>query len=327
MTTFDAIRTGFRITRRFPRIGAIETLWRTAFAILVMLFLLLGAGFFLKNATISNLELQTLRSRIPILISLTLQRLAIRYWPDLWRLALFIGLMSCLMWLIFASIFRSGILGMLRGAMAHGPQDRVASTPASHFADDVKGFFAGMGAINLTCQFFSLLILVMGAAVFWASVKFGVATGETLGPIVAIVCLTLGWTFLFFLWAILDVVTDVAQIGLVFERRSFASAMRRAAQVVQSRLGAVIGIGLFIFVLRMVILIVFGIANTVTNFIANALWPPLMLPAAVVVWFLQSVLTYYLYIMNLASFACLFSPQPAEEPAPIPVTEKLIYEQ
>lgn len=326
MSTFEAVRTGFRIVRRHPGIGAIETIWRTAYTILVLLFGSLGFSFFLQNATLSNLELQALRSKVPVLVSLTIQRLLIRYWSDLWHLILFIFLMSSVMWLVFATLFRSGILGMLRSAFERGRTREDSIDLYANFGADVKLFFRPVGSLNVLYLFSSTLVVILSGGVFWGSVRLGVLVDVRLTPLVTIVCLTLGLAVLFVIWALLDLTIDLAQLAVVFEKHGFAASIRRAAEVIQKKFGVVIGIGLIIFINRVILAIVFGIGNMVTNFVLSVVWPPMILPVTVVLWFVQSVFMYYLYILNLASLVCLFEPQKAEASTQLPFTEKIIYE-
>jgi|GEM_PF-4428372 len=326
MTTFDAVRTGFRIARRYPRIGAIETIWRTAYAILVVLFVLTGSSFFLKHVILSNLELKALRSKVPPLVSLEIQRLLLRYWPDLWHLLLFVSVMAGLMWLLFASTFRPGILGLLAEAFQpeHPPANNVSVRRG--FAYHIKVFFRCVGMVNVTYLFFSTLVMLLSAGVFWGSVMIGSHLPEAIAPLVTIVCLTVGLTAMFFAWAIVDLVTDIAQIAVVFEDLSFSASIRRTAEVIQKRIGAVIGIGLIIFVLRCIAVIFFGLLNLGANFVLGALWSPLVIGASAIFWFVQSVFLYYLNIVNLASFACLLEPHHAAAVTPLPISEKIIYE-
>jgi hypothetical protein len=307
-------------------IGAIETIWRTAFTLLVVLFIVTGSSFFLKNVILSDPELRILRSRIPLFVSPEVQRLLIRYGPDLWHLALFVSVMSGVMWLLFASLFRPGILGMLGDAFL---QEHLRSSPPSlrhGYASHIRAFFGRIGMVNVTYVFFSALVVVLSVGLFWGSVLLGTHLPEVLAPWVTIGCVTLGLTLMFFLWAIIDLVTDMAQIAVVFEERSFSGSIRRTAEVIQRRMGAVIGIGLIIFVLRCALALLLGLLSMAANMVLGALWTPLVFVASGIFWFVQSVVLYYLYIMTLASFACLFEPQTFIEPNPVPLPENILYE-
>lgn len=326
MTTFEAVRQGFRIARRYPTLGAIETIWRTAFALLVVLFGALGAGFFLQHVILSNLEIQALRSKIPVVVSLEIQRLLARYGQDLGQMTLFVSISAAFMWLLFASIFRPGILGMMTDAFKR--ESGVGGVLPSHgtFSSDVRMFFRSVGMVNFTYLFFSVLVLVLSAGIFLGAVWLGTKVGDSLAPLVVIVCLTLGGSLMFLLWTLIDVVTDLAQIAVVFEERRYAASIRRAAEILQTRLGAVIGIGLILFVFRIVLAGVFGVMNLTTNFMFGQLWPSMIWPATLVLLFFQSILMYFLYIVNLASFVCLFEPQNELLSNPIPLSGKIIYE-
>ncbi|MGB7623771.1 MAG: hypothetical protein WBN92_15610 [Terriglobia bacterium] len=326
MTTFDAVRTGFRIARRYPGIGAIETIWRTAFAILVVLFILTGSSFFLKSVILSDTELKMLRSRVPVFVSAEVQRLLIRYGPDLWHLFLFVIILSGAMWLLFASIFRPGIVGMLADAFHRERQNESPNSAGRGFARDIRSFFGRIGMVNASYVFFSALVVILSVGVFWGSVLLGTHLPQVIAPWVTIVCVTVGLTLMFFMWAIVDLVTDMAQIAVVFEKLSFRESIRRTAEVIQKRIGAVIGIGLTIFVLRCLFTLIFGLLNMAANFVLGAVWAPLVIVTSAVFWFIQSVLLYYLFVVNLASFACLFEPQTAVAPHSLPLSEKIIYE-
>ncbi|MFI5173376.1 MAG: hypothetical protein ACHQKY_00855 [Terriglobia bacterium] len=326
MTTFDAVRTGFRIARRYPGIGAIETIWRTAFAILVVLFILTGSSFFLKSVILSDTELKMLRSRVPVFVSAEVQRLLIRYGPDLWHLFLFVIILSGVMWLLFASIFRPGIVGMLADAFHQERQNESPNSAGRGFARDIRSFFGRVGMVNVSYVFFSALVVILSVGVFWGSVLLGTHLPEVIAPWVTIVCVTVGLTLMFFMWAIVDLVTDMAQIAVVFEKLSFRESIRRTAEVIQKRIGAVIGIGLTIFVLRCLFALIFGLLNMAANFVLGAVWAPLVIVTSAVFWFIQSVALYYLFVVNLASFACLFEPQTAVAPHSLPLSEKIIYE-
>ncbi len=326
MTTFDAVRTGFRIARRYPGIGAIETIWRTAFAILVVLFILTGSSFFLKSVILSDTELKMLRSRVPVFVSAEVQRLLIRYGPDLWHLFLFVIILSGVMWLLFASIFRPGIVGMLADAFHQERQNESPNSAGRGFARDIRSFFGRVGMVNVSYVFFSALVVILSVGVFWGSVLLGTHIPQVIAPWVTIVCVTVGLTLMFFMWAIVDLVTDMAQIAVVFEKLSFRESIRRTAEVIQKRIGAVIGIGLTIFVLRCLFALIFGLLNMAANFVLGAVWAPLVIVTSAVFWFIQSVLLYYLFVVNLASFACLFEPQTAVAPHSLPLSEKIIYE-
>jgi hypothetical protein len=113
MTTVDAVRTGFRIARRYARIGAIETIWRTAYAILVTLVTLIGFVFFARGVTLNNLEVHALRSKNPFFVSMTVQHLLGQYGNQIRDLTLFVVAFSLALWLLSASLFRAGIVGML----------------------------------------------------------------------------------------------------------------------------------------------------------------------------------------------------------------------
>lgn len=326
MTTIDAVRTGFRIARRYPGIGAIETLWRTAFTILVLLFILTGSSFFLKNVILSDPELRMLRSRIPVFVSAEVQRLFIRYGPDLWHLFLFVSILSGVMWLLFASIFRPGIVGMLADAFHQEQQGGSQNSAGRGFAEDIRSFFGPIGMVNVTFVFFSALVVILSVGIFWGSVLLGAHLPEVIAPWVSIVCVTLGLTLMFFIWALIDLVTDMAQIAVVFEGLSFGASIRRTAEVIQTRIGTVIGIGLIIFVLRCLSALLFGLLNMAFNFVLGAVSAPLVIVTSAVFWFVQSVLLYYIFVVNLASFACLFEPQTVVAPHPVPLPDKIIYE-
>jgi hypothetical protein len=183
-----------------------------------------------------------------------------------------------------------------------------------------------IGGLNALYLLLSLLVFVLSVGVFWGSAQMGAAAGPTLGPLVVISCLTVGFTLLFFLWAIVDLVSDLGQIAVAFENERIWSSIRRAADVIQSRLGAVVGIGLILFLVRGFLVVVFGVANLMTNFIFGKIAPVLVIPSTVLLWFVQSVLLYYLYIVSLASFACLFESQEETVQTPLPVPGKILYE-
>ncbi|MBZ5537683.1 MAG: hypothetical protein LAO31_17135 [Acidobacteriia bacterium] len=326
MTTFDAVRAGFRIARRYPGIGAIETIWRTAFTILVVLVILTGSSFFLKNVILSDPELKMLRSKVPVFVSAEVQRLLIRYGPDLWHLFLFVSIFSGVMWLLFASVFRPGIVGMLADAFERERQNGSSNSTGRGFSKDIRSFFGRIGMVNFTYVFFSALVVILSVGVFWGSVFLGVHLPAVIAPWVTIVCVTVGLTLMFFIWAVIDLVTDMAQIAVVFEELSFSASIRRTAKVIQRRFGAVIGIGLVIFVLRCLSALIFGLLNMAANFVLGAVSMPLAIATGVVFWFIQSVLLYYLFVVNLASFACLFEPQTIVASHPLPLSEKIIYE-
>jgi hypothetical protein len=326
MTTFDAVRTGFRIARRYPGIGAIETIWRTAFTILVLLFILIGSGFFLKNVILSDPELKMLRSKIPVFVSAEVQRLLIRYGPDLWHLFLFVSIMSGVMWLLFASIFRPGIVGMLANGFHQERKNGSPNSTGRSFVEDIRSSFGRIGLVNVTYVFFSALVVILSAGVLWGSVLLGAHLPVAIAPWVTIVCVTMGLTLMFFVWAIIDLVTDMAQIAVVFEGLPFSRSIRRTAEVIQSRIGAVIGIGLIIFVLRCLSTLIFGLMNMAANLVLGAVSMPLAIVTSAVFWFIQSVLLYYLFVVNLASYACLFEPQAVIASHPLPFSEKIIYE-
>ncbi len=326
MNSFDAVRFGFRLGRRYPRLGVIETIWRTAYLILVLLFISWGAAFFLKNVTVSNLEVQALRSKVPLLISLTLERLFVRHREELWHMLLFVTSISCVMWLLFASIFRAGITGMLFKAYQNDQRSGEAVDVEGCFGESVRRYFGRIGWVNLTYLFFTALIIFVSGGVFWVAVKLGQLSGATLGPFVAITAITLGLTGMFIVWAMLDLVTDMAQIAVVFEDLSLFPSFRRTAEVVQRRIGAVIGIGIIYFVLRIIMGVILGVVNLAANFVWRLAWPPLIVPTSVALTFLQSVTIYYLYVMNLASYATLFEPQPSVAPTHLPVAERILYE-
>ncbi len=326
MSAFEAVRTGFRLAHRYPRIGAVETLWRTAFAILVVLFLLLGATSFLQNATLSNAEIQALRSKVPVIVTLVIQRILYRYHDELWHLFWFVIGMSGFMWLLFASLFRPGVVGLMCHAFQKEQGSKSVTDPESGFGKFTKMFFGRIAKVNFTYLFFSALIGFLSGGVFWISVKLGTLAGETLGPLVVIACLTVGLTALFVLWALTDLVTDMAQIAVVFEGASFVASFRRAAEVIQRRLGTVIGIGLILFILRMVLAILFTIINVATNFVFGQVWQPMQIPSTVILWFMQSIIIYYLYIVNLVGYATLFETQASAVSTDLTVPEGIIYE-
>ena len=326
MTTLDAVRTGFRIARRYPGIGAIETIWRTAFTILVLLFILIGSSFFLKNVILSDPELKMLRSGIPVIVSAEVQQLVIRYGPDLWHLFLFVCILSGVMWLLFASIFRPGIVGMLAEAFHLEREDGILNSAGRSFARDLRSFWGRIGMVNVTYMFFSALVVILSAGVFWGSILLGSHLPYVIAPWVTIVCVTVGLTLMFFMWALIDLVTDMAQIAVVFEGLPFTASIRRTAEIIQKRIGAVIGIGLIIFVLRCLSGLIFGLLNMAANFVLGAVSTPLAIATSAVFWFVQSVLLYYLFVVNLASFACLFEPQTVSASHPLPHPEKIIYE-
>jgi hypothetical protein len=306
MSTIEAIRTGFRITRRFPRIGAIESIWRTAYAILVALFILMGTLLFLRGATVSDLEWQALRSKAPFLISLAIEKLLLQYGDELGHMFLFVVVLSGLMWLLFASLFRPGIVGMLARAFSREDTDAAPVITSTALWTDTRMFSGRIGALNFIYLFFSVLLAILSVGVFWSSVQLGFLAGDIIGPFVTIICITLGTTLTFLLWAIVDLLTDMAQIAVVFEDRHLGDSLLRTAGVIQKKLGLIIGITLILFVLRMILATVFGVVNVVTNAVLGAVWMPLVVPTTVLLWFLQSVFMYYFYIMSLASFACLF---------------------
>lgn len=326
MNSFEAVRFGFRLGRRYPRIGVIETLWRTVFMILVILFVFLGTAFFLKNVSVSNLEVQALRSKVPLLVSLTLERLFVRHGGELWHMTLFVVSLSGIMWLLFASLFRAGILGMLFQAYKNDQTAGAQTDVEGCFGESVRRYAGGIGKVNLTYLLFSALVVFLSGGVFWAAVKLGALSGDTFGPLVAVGSVTLGLTGMFIIWGMIDLVTDMAQIAVVFEDLSLFLSLRRTAEVIQRRIGAVIGIGLIYFVLRIIIGVILGVINLAANFVLRAIWPPLTIPATVVLGFLQSVTIYYLYVMNLASYATLYEAQTSVAPTPLPVAERIIYE-
>lgn len=336
MSTMEAVRIGFRITRRNTRIGGVESLWRTAFAILIVLFVLLGTGFFLQNVTLSNFEIQAIRSKVPVLVSLTVQRLLMRHGRDILNLGLFVILMSAVMWWLFASVFRPVVVGMLVQALRHeresstpdegANQTLSKNSPRESSSALVRVYFPRMGLVNFNFIFFTGLAAVLSVGVFWGSLQLAAWLGPSIGSLLFVVCVTLGWTMLFLIWAILDVVTDLAQIGIGLEELSFTDAIRRSARILQKSLGVIIGITLVIFLLRVVIGIVFGVVNLMTNFLFGATLPSLVVPVTAVLWFAQSILLYYLYVANLASFAALFHPSEAGVLNQIPIAGKIIYE-
>lgn len=326
MTATDALRTGFHMARRYSRIGAIETIWRTAYVILIVLFLAIAFTFFAKDVTLSNLQVHALRSRNPFWISLTLQHLLNEYGTEIRNLSLAVAVFSVALWWVFASLFRAGIFSLLARAFQAEKDTTTSEDWDQHLGPDVRRFFGRMGGLNALYLAFTCLVFILSIAVFAAAGQLGSLVGETLGPLVVIFCLTVGLTLLFLIWAILDLAADMGQIAITFENRGLWDSIRRTAEVIQSRLGAVVGIGLAIFLLRLLLLVIFGIANLVTNFIFGKIWMPLVIPSTVVLWFIQSVLFYYLYIVNSASFACLFGTQENASTSPVSVPGKILYE-
>ncbi|MDD5542499.1 MAG: hypothetical protein PHX83_04930 [Acidobacteriia bacterium] len=326
MTATDALRTGFRMARRYSRIGAIETIWRTAYIILIVLFLAIAFTFLAKDVTLSNLQIQALRSRNPFWISLTLQHLLDEYGTEIRNLSLAVVAFSLALWWIFASLFRAGIFSLLARAFEAEKDTTPSGDWDQHLGSDVRRFFGRMGGLNALYLLFTCLVFILSIAVFEAAGQLGSLAGETLGPLVAMFCLVVGWTLLFLIWAILDLATDMGQIAITFEGRGLWDAIRRTAAVIQSRLGAVIGIGLAIFFLRLILMVIFGVVNMMTNFMFGRIWAPLVIPSTVLLWFVQSVLLYYLYIVNSAGYACLFESEEKTSTSPLPVPGKILYE-
>lgn len=326
MNTMDAVRIGFRVMRRHPRIGAVETLWRTAWTILVVLFVLLGSTFFLKNVFLSNFDSQALRSKVPALVSLVIQRLIARHGREVLNLVLFVSVMSSLMWWLFASLFRSVVMGLMFQAFQREFRPRDVESASESLRHWVRAYALRLGVVNFNFIFFTFTILLLSAAALGGALRVASGFSPSIGPWVFVALLTFSWTLLFLIGAVLDVVTDLAQIGVTFESLSFGAALRRAAQIIQQRLSTVIGITFILFVLRLAVGIVLGVISLTANFMLGATLPALVIPVSVLLGGLQNVLFYYLAIMNLASFAALFEPEQDKVATPLPLPGKVLYE-